>query len=76
MKVKSESEVAQSCPTLHDLMGCRFVAPLFSGIYPLVDELGPGACMGFLVGATGACPLVGRAGFYCPSVQGHVKWYV
>ena len=27
MKVKSESEVTQSCPTLHDPMDCRFLCP-------------------------------------------------
>ena len=27
MKAKSESEVAQSCPTLSDLMDCSYQAP-------------------------------------------------
>ena len=31
MKVKSESEVAQSCPTLNDLMDCSLQAPLSMG---------------------------------------------
>ena len=31
MKVKSESEVAQSCPTLHDPMDCSHQAPLPMG---------------------------------------------
>ena len=31
MKVKSESEVAQSCPTLHDPMDCSLPAPLSMG---------------------------------------------
>ena len=33
MKVKSESEVAQSCPTLHDPMGCSPPGPLVHGIF-------------------------------------------
>ena len=47
-----------------------------AGVCSLVGEVGPGACAGFLVGWTGACPLVGGAGS-CPSgEQGHVKGYV
>ena len=42
--------------------GCRIAVPLVSGVGSLVGEVGPGACVGFLVGETGACPLVGRAG--------------
>ena len=32
MKVKSESEVAQSCPTLHDPMDCRLPGSSVYGI--------------------------------------------
>ena len=32
MKVKSESEVAQSCPTLHDPMDCSLPGPSVHGI--------------------------------------------
>ena len=34
MKVKSESEVAQSCPTLRDPMGCRLPGSSAHGIFP------------------------------------------
>ena len=41
-----------------------------------MGEVGPGACVGFLVGETGTCTLVGGAGS-CPSGgQGCVKWCV
>ena len=30
--------------------GCSFVFPLGSGVFPLVGEVGPGVCAGFLVG--------------------------
>jgi len=33
MKVKSESEVAQSCPTLSDLMDCSLPGPSVHGIF-------------------------------------------
>ena len=33
MKVKSESEVAQSCPTLHDLMDCSLPGSFVHGIF-------------------------------------------
>ena len=33
MKVKNESEVAQSCPTLCDPMGCSLPGSLFRGIF-------------------------------------------
>ena len=33
MKVKSESEVAQSCPTLHDLMVCSLPGSSVHGIF-------------------------------------------
>ena len=33
MKVKSESEVAQSCPTLHDPMDCSPPGPSIHGIF-------------------------------------------
>jgi len=33
MKVKSESEVAQSCPTLHDPMDCNLPASSIHGIF-------------------------------------------
>ena len=38
--------------------GCRIVAPLASGVFALVGEFSPWACAGFLVGGTGAYPLV------------------
>ena len=51
-------------------------AILGSGVCPLVGEVGPGTCAGFLVGGIGACPLVGGVRF-CPSGgQGHVKGYI
>ena len=33
MKVKSEREVAQSCPTLHDPMDCSLPGPSIHGIF-------------------------------------------
>ena len=33
MKVKSESEVAQSCPTLSDLMDCSLPGSFIHGIF-------------------------------------------
>ena len=33
MKVKSESEVAQSCPTLRDLMDCSLPGSSIRGIF-------------------------------------------
>ena len=33
MKVKSESEVAQSCPTLSDPLGCSVVGSSVHGIF-------------------------------------------
>ena len=33
MKVKSESEVAQSCPTPHDLMDCSLSGSSVHGIF-------------------------------------------
>ena len=56
--------------------GCRIVVLLTSGVCSLVDEVGPGACAGFQVRGTGACPLVGRGGS-CPfGGQDCVKEYV
>ena len=52
----------------------RVIIPVASDICCLVVEVGPGACAGFLLGRTSACPLVGGAGS-SPS-DGHVKWCV
>ena len=38
-----------------------------------MGEVGPGACGGFLVGKTGACPLVGTAESHPSDGQDHVK---
>ena len=47
MKVKSESEVAQSCPTLHDPMDCSLPGSSFHGIFQArVLEWGPIAFSG------------------------------
>ena len=40
IKVKSESEVAQSCPTLSDSMDCSFQAPLSLGFFRQEDWSG------------------------------------
>lgn len=56
--------------------GCRTVVPLPSGVFPLVGELGPGACVGFLVRRTGAYPLVGGARSHSSGGLGHVNWCV
>ena len=39
-------------------VGYSVVVPLASVVCSLVGEVGPGACVGFLVGGTGACALV------------------
>ena len=52
---------------------CRVVAPLPSGVCPLVGGVEPGACIGFLVGGIGACPLVGGAGSCLSGGQGPVR---
>ena len=40
------------------------MTPFASDICPLVGEVGTGACAGFLLRGTGACPLLGRAGLF------------
>ena len=48
MKVKSESEVAQSCPTLRDPMDCSLPGSSVHGIFQArVLEWGAIACSGF-----------------------------
>ena len=44
--------------------GCRVIVPLASVVCPLVSEVGPGACAGFLVGRPGACAMVGRVSLF------------
>ena len=41
----------------HCFSGCRSVISFAFGVCPLVDEVVPGACAGFLLGGTDACPL-------------------
>ena len=54
----------------------RIVVLLGSSICLLGGEVGLRSWVGFPVGGTGACPLVGGVGF-CPSGgQGHVKGYI
>ena len=53
--------------------GWRVVAPLTSGVCPLVGEVDPETCASFLVGGPGAFPLVGGAGSCSSGGQGHVK---
>ena len=56
--------------------GCSIIILLDSDVSLLVDKVGPGARIGFLVGGTGYFPLVGGVGF-CPSgKQEDVKWCV
>ena len=38
-----------------------------------MGEVGPEACLGILVGGTGACPLVGGAGSFPSGERDHVK---
>ena len=45
------------------------VVCLASAVCSLVGEVAPGACVGFLVGETDACPLVGGAGSCLSSEQ-------
>ena len=50
MKVKSESEVAQSCPTLHDPMDCSLPGSSVHGIFQArVLEWGAIALGGLLI---------------------------
>ena len=42
--------------------GCRIIVPLASGVCSLLGKVYPGACVGFLMGGTGACPLVVELG--------------
>ena len=43
---------------------CRVVGPFASGVCLLVGEANLETCVGFLVGRTSACPLVGGAESY------------
>ena len=56
--------------------GCSFIVLLASVVCPLVGEVGPGACVSFLVGGTGACTLVGGAESFSSDEQGHIRWCV
>ena len=38
-----------------------------------MGKVGPGGCAGFLLGGTGACPLVDGAGSCASGGQGHVR---
>ena len=60
-------------PVLADLF-CRLWDHSFlaSGVCALVGEAGLEACAGFLVGAAGACLLVGGAGSWPSGRLGHV----
>lgn len=49
------------------------VVCLASAVCSLVGEVAPGACVGFLVGETDACPLVGGADSYHPDGWGIVS---
>lgn len=44
--------------------GCRVIVPLVSGVFLLVGEIFPEACLAFLFGGTGSCPLAGGAGSF------------
>lgn len=57
----------------HCFSGCRFVVSLASGVCTLVDEIVPGASAGFLLGGTGAYPLVCGNGSHPSDRQGHIK---
>ena len=56
--------------------GCRVIVPLASVVCPLVSEVGPGVSVGFLLGRTGACALVGGAESFPSDGQDHINWYV
>ena len=43
------------------LAALRFVASFVSCVYPLMDEVDAEVCLGYLMGGTGACPLISRA---------------
>ena len=52
--------------------GCMVVAPLASVFCPS-GEVGQVPCLGFLMGRTAACILVGGAESFPSGEQGHVK---
>ena len=52
----------------------RAIVPLASVVYALMDEVGPGTCVVFLVGRTGACALVCEAETFPSDEQGHITW--
>ena len=51
----------------------RVITPLASGVCHLVGKVDLGACTNFLVGRTGACPLMGGAESCPSSGQGHLE---
>ena len=71
MKVKSESEVAQSCPTLSDAMDCSLPGSSVHGIFQArVLEWGAIAfsqCLGYLEPKEKDAKLVGY--FICSAVH-------
>ena len=68
----------------HCFSGCRSAISFASGVCPLVDEVVPGACAGFLLGGTDACPLcmgmvliplIGKAiSRVCLEAAAHSRW--
>ena len=57
MKMKSESEVAQSCPTLSDLMDCSLPGSSVHGIFQArVLEWGAIAFSSFIIGPSNSTP--------------------
>ena len=57
-------------------VGCTVVVPLLSVDCPLLSEVGPGACAGFLAGGPGACTLLGGVESFPSDGQGCVRWCV
>ena len=52
------------------------IVPLASVLCAHWWGFGPVSCVGFLMGGTGACVLVGRAESFPSDEQGHVRWCV
>ena len=71
MKVKSESEVAQSCPTLSNPMDCSLPGSSVRGIFQArVLEWGPVAFSRFLSTAAAAAKLLQSCLTLCDPVDG------
>ena len=54
----------------------KFHSSFYFWCLPPLGKVGSVACVGFLVGGTGACVLVGGAASFLSGGQGHVQWCI